>query len=155
MKKLVMLMVMSMVMFLGAGSVYAGSDDGLITKKSKFSASETLDKLEAVLKKKGITIFVRVSHKKNAEGVDLKLRPTELLIFGNPKLGTHFFTSNQTAGIDLPMKALAWEDDKGQVWLTYNDPKYIAKRHGISDRDEIAGKMSNALDKFTSIATGN
>ena len=85
----------------------------------------------------------------------LKLRPTELLIFGNPKLGTHFFTSNQTAGIDLPMKALAWEDKNGQVWLTYNDPKYIARRHGIKDRDEIVVKMSRALGKFASISSGN
>ncbi|MEE4173717.1 MAG: DUF302 domain-containing protein, partial [Xanthomonadales bacterium] len=73
----------------------------------------------------------------------------ELLIFGNPALGTRFFTSAQTAGIDLPMKALAWEDGEGRVWLTYNDPGYIARRHGIDDRDEIVDKMRNALDALT------
>ncbi|WP_455205021.1 DUF302 domain-containing protein [Kaarinaea lacus] len=140
---------------LAFGAAQAGSDNGLVTKKSKYSADETIDRLEKALKEKGINVFARVSHKKNAEGVNLSLRPTELLIFGNPKLGTHFFTSNQTAGIDLPMKALAWEDDKGQVWFTYNDPKYIAKRHGINDRDDIAAKMSKALDNFSKAATGN
>ena len=138
-----------------AGAAVAGGDNGLITKKSKYSAAETLDRLADILEKKGINVFARVSHKKNAAGVNLELRPTELLIFGNPKLGTHFFTSNQTAGIDLPMKALAWEDEKGQVWLTYNDPAYIARRHGIGDRDEVAGKMSNALKKLTDKASGN
>jgi len=131
----------------------ASAGDGLITKKSAFGAVETLDRLEAVLKEKGITVFARVSHTKGAEGVGIELRPTELLIFGNPKLGSHFFTSNQTAGIDLPMKALAWEDADGQVWLTYNDPQYIADRHGITDRAEIVQKMSGALDKMTTAAT--
>lgn len=127
--------------------------NGLIIKPSEFSPKVTLDRLESVLKKKGIRVFARVSHKANAEGVGLKLRPTELLIFGNPKLGTHFFTSNQTAGIDLPMKALTWKDAKGKVWLAYNDPKYIAKRHGISNRAEIVKKMTGALNKLTNKAT--
>ena len=151
MKKIILLSIFVLLV----SPVYADSDSGLISKKSKYSTSETLDRLSDVLKKKGIRIFARVSHDKNAEGVDLKLRPTELLIFGNPKLGTHFFTSNQTAGIDLPMKALAWQDKKGQVWLTYNDPKYIAKRHDIEDRDDIVKKMSGALGKMTDIAVGH
>ena len=132
----------------------ADDDNGLVTKKSNYSAAETLDRLEQILKKKGIRVFDRISHKKNAEGVKLSLRPTELLIFGNPKLGTHFFTSNQTAGIDLPMKMLAWTDEKGQTWLTYNDPAYIAKRHHITDREQIVEKMSGALAKFSDFATG-
>ncbi|MDH5327269.1 MAG: DUF302 domain-containing protein [Gammaproteobacteria bacterium] len=148
-------LVATVLLVLSAPFATLAADNGLITKKSKYSATETLDRLSNVLKKKGINIFARVSHKKNAEGVNLKLRPTELLIFGNPKLGTHFFTSRQTAGIDLPMKALAWEDADGQVWLTYNDPAYIAKRHGISDRDDVAAKMSKALDKMSSAASGN
>jgi uncharacterized protein (DUF302 family) len=132
----------------------ACAGDGLVSKKSDFAASETLDRLETVLKKKGITIFARVSHSAGAEGAGIALRPTELLIFGNPKLGSHFFTSRQTAGIDLPMKALAWEDADGQVWLTYNDPQYIADRHGIADRAEIVSKMTGALDKMTDAAIG-
>lgn len=129
--------------------------NGMISKKSKYSVKETLDRLEAALKKKGITIALRWNHATRGKSVGIPIRPTELLIFGNPKLGTNFFTSNQTAGIDLPMKALAWKDKDGQVWLTYNDPSYIAKRHGITDRDKIVKKMTGALDKLTSIATGN
>jgi uncharacterized protein (DUF302 family) len=132
----------------------ASAGDGLVSKKSGVGVGETLDRLEAVLEKKGITIFPRVSHTAGAADAGVELRPTELLIFGNPKLGSHFFTSRQTAGIDLPMKALAWEDADGQVWLTYNDPQYIADRHGISDREEIVKKMSSALDKMTNAAIG-
>ena len=129
--------------------------EGMISKKSNFSVKETLDKLEAVLKKKGIGIAVRWDHAAKANGVGIPLRPTELLIFGNPKLGSHMFTANQTAGIDLPMKALAWEDEKGQVWLTYNDPAYIVDRHNIKNRSKIKAKMTGALNKLTNVATGN
>lgn len=135
-------------------AVYAG-DNGLVSKKSKYGVTETIDRLEKALKEKGITIATRWSHDGGAKKAGIPLRPTELLIFGNPKLGSHFFTSNQTAGIDLPMKALAYEDEKGQVWLTYNDPRYIANRHGIKDREEIVAKMTNALNKLSSVATGN
>jgi len=128
------------------------ADKGMISKKSQHSVKVTLDRLENVLRKKGITIVTRWSHDGGAKKVGIPLRSTELLIFGNPKMGTHFFTSKQTAGIDLPMKALAWKDEKGQVWLAYNDPQYIADRHGIDDRDNIVKKMTGALDKMTSKA---
>ena len=129
------------------------SKKGLISVKSNHSVKVTLDRLEAVLKKKGITIVTRWSHDAGAKKVGIPLRPTELLLFGNPKLGSHMFTSDQTAGIDLPMKALAWEDEKGQVWLSYNDPQYIADRHGIKNRPEIVKKMTGALGKLTGKAT--
>ena len=145
--------VFTVILLCFATASLAG-DNGLITKKSNYSVKETLDRLEDVLKKKGITIALRWSHSDKGNAVDIPLRPTELLIFGNPKLGTNMFTSKQTSGIDLPMKALAWEDEKGQVWLSYNDPNYITKRHGINDREEVAKKMTGALDKFTSAATG-
>jgi len=135
-------------------SVAVADNKGMITKSSKFSVTETLNRLENVLKKKGITIVTRWSHDAGANKNKIPLRPTELLLFGNPKLGSHMFTSNQTAGIDLPMKALAWEDAKGRVWLTYNDPAYIASRHNISDRAKIVKKMTGALNKLTGIATG-
>ncbi len=128
------------------------NSNGMISKKSPHSVKKTLDKLEAVLKKKGITVAMRWSHSDNGNKVGIPLRPTELLVFGNPKLGTHMFTSNQTAGIDFPMKALAWEDEKGQVWLTYNDPAHFAKRHNIKDRAKILAKMTGALDKLTGVA---
>ncbi len=125
---------------------------GLISKKSPYSVTVTLDRLEQVLSDKGVTIVTRWSHDAGAAKVGIALRPTELLLFGNPKLGSHFFTSQQAAGIDLPMKALAWQDESGQVWLSYNDPAYIAARHGIKARDEIVQKMSGALDKFSNVA---
>lgn len=125
---------------------------GLVNKKSPYSVSETLDRLEAILTKKGITIVVRWKHDEAARKASIPLRATELLVFGNPKLGSHLFTSNQLAGIDLPMKALAWEDVNGQVWLSYNNPAYIVARHRIRDRDAIVAKMSAALNKLTNAA---
>ncbi|MFV1993608.1 MAG: DUF302 domain-containing protein [Acidiferrobacterales bacterium] len=133
--------------------MHSGMHKGLVIKKSAFSVKVTLDRLENVLKKKGITIVTRWSHDAGAKKAGIDLRPTELLLFGNPKLGSHMFTSNQTAGIDLPMKALVWQDEKGQVWLAYNDPQYIADRHGIKDRAEIVKKMTGALKKLTDKAT--
>jgi len=131
------------------------ADKGLVNKKSQFGVKVTLDRLEKILRKKGITIVTRWSHDAGAKKAGITLRPTELLIFGNPKMGSHFFTSKQTAGIDLPMKALAWKDDKGQVWLTYNDPDYIANRHDINDRAKIVKKMTGALNNLTNFAVGH
>jgi len=127
---------------------------GLIKKESPFGVTETLDRLENVLENKGFTIALRWNHGERASGVDIPLRDTELLIFGNPKVGSHLMTSAQTAAIDLPMKAVAWSDAQGNVWLGYNDPAYIAERHGIDDREEVLGKMTNALDKLTDAALG-
>lgn len=146
-------LLVSTTVFAGDAHHMRGRDNGMITKKSHFSVKETLDRLESVLKSKGIGIALRWNHAAKGKAVGIPLRPTELLMFGNPKLGTHMFTSNQTAGIDLPMKALAWEDERGQVWLTYNDPAYIAKRHHITDRAETVAKMTKALDGLTNAAT--
>ena len=147
------LMALSLIALVPSISVAA--EHGMINKKSHFGVKATLDRLENVLRKKGITIVTRWSHDAGAKKAGIGLRSTELLIFGNPKLGSHFFTSQQTAGIDLPMKALAWKDKAGQVWLTYNDPQYIANRHGISDRPAIVKKMTGALNNLTNVATGN
>ncbi len=146
--------VISLLSLLTTPCLALANPDGLISKPSKYSVSETIDRLENILKKKGITIVTRWSHSERAAGVGIKLRPTELLLFGNPKLGSHMFTSKQTSGIDLPLKALAWEDENGKVWLSYNDPAYITKRHGINNREEIAKKMTGALNKLTDVATG-
>lgn len=132
---------------------FAGQADGIIRVKSSHSVSDTVDKLESVLKNKGMTIFKRIDHAQGAEKAGLALRPTELLIFGNPKVGTPLMLCSQTAALDLPQKALAYEDENGQVWLAYNDPEYMAKRHGIEDCDKAVEKVSNALAKFASTAT--
>ena len=136
-----------------AGAMSTSKDNGLTTLKSNHNVSETINRLEAVLNKKGMTIFKRVNHSAGAEKVGIKLRPTELLIFGNPKVGTPLMLCSQTAAIDLPQKALAYEDAKGQTWLSYNDPAYMAKRHGIKDCEKPLQKVSNALANFAKAAT--
>lgn len=123
--------------------------DGLIMKRSSHSVTETLDRLTNILESKGLTIFARVDHAGNAAGADLALPPTQVLIFGNPNLGTPLMQSNRTIAIDLPQKALAFEDAEGQVWLAYNVPEYLAKRHDITDRDAVIEKIAGALDALT------
>ena len=106
--------------------------DGLLAVKSPHSSKDTMDRLENLVKQKGMTIFARIDHAAGAAKLGKKLRSTELLIFGNPQGGTPFMECNQTVGVDLPLKALVWEDACGQVWLGYNDPEFIATRHGVS-----------------------
>ncbi len=142
-----------LVCALFASSVMA-ADNGIIKKKSMHSVTATLDRLENVLTKKGITVALRWKHSEKAKGVGMPMRDTQILIFGNPKMGSPLMLSNQEIGIDLPMKALAYKDDKGQVWLAYNDPAYLKKRHGITDKDKVFAKMTGALDKLTSKAVG-
>jgi len=115
------------------------SSNGLITVASRFSVSETLDRLTAAITSAGLLVFARINHARNAEEVGLELRPTELLIFGHPKGGTPLMQDKQTAGIDLPVKALVWEDEEGTVWLTYNEAAWLATRHelGASSKKAI------------------
>jgi uncharacterized protein (DUF302 family) len=110
--------------------------EGIISKASKYSVPETLDRVDALLRSKGIKIFVRVDHSGEAEKAGLKMPPTQLLIFGNPKGGTPVMLAAPTAAIDLPLKALAWQDADGKVWLSYNDPEYLKQRFGLTD-DQI------------------
>jgi len=130
----------------------AAEVDGLITRSSPYGVGETLDRLEKILESKGITVALRWDHGGNAGNAGIDMRETEVLIFGNPKLGSHLMTSAQSAGIDLPMKALAWRDGQGEVWLAYNDPAYVARRHGVDDRSDIINKMSQALENLTQAA---
>ncbi len=131
----------------------ATADKGVVVKPSAYSVDETLDRLERVLQKKGLTIFARIDHSAGAAKIQLNLRPTQVLIFGNPKMGTALMHSNQAVGIDLPMKVLAWKDEQGRVWIAYNDPGYLADRHQIRDRGEVLKKMTGALSKLTDMAT--
>jgi len=119
--------------------------DGLLSVKSPHGAKDTMDRLEALLKKKGMTIFARVDHAAGAAKIGRKLRATEVLIFGNPQGGTPFMECSQTAGIDLPLKALVWEDASGQVWLGYNDPRYLANRHGAGECAPVVQNLTKAL----------
>lgn len=144
MKKLIILLAM---FFLSTTAALAA--EGMITKNSSYSVKETMDRFEKIVKDKGFTVAARVNHAAAAIQSGGTLRPTELLIFGNPKLGTQLMQSNQTIGIDLPLKVLIWEDDKGNVTLGYNDPAWLAKRHAITDRGKAFPKMSGALGKFS------
>jgi uncharacterized protein (DUF302 family) len=128
--------------------------DGLITIPSSYAPKETMDRLEAEVKARGMTVFARIDHAAGAAQVDLPLRPTEVLIFGSAKAGTPLMQSNQAIGIDLPLKALVWEDAAGKVWLSYNDPSWIAKRHGLgADVDATIHAMAAALGAVTAKAT--
>ena len=127
--------------------------EGLITVPSAHSAAETLDRLEAVLKAKGVTIFARVDHAAAAATAQMLLRPTQVLIFGNPKGGTPLMQAAQTIGIDLPLKVLAWQDANGKNWLSYNDPAWLAKRHGIGKAADAALQaMKGMLEGFVKAA---
>ncbi len=108
-------------------------DKGIINKSSKYSVEETLDRLEAVLKSKGITIFSRIDQKAAAEKVGLSMQPTELLIFGDPRSGTPLMNSYPSLSIDLPLKAVAWKSKDGKVILSYNSPEYLKQRHGLAE----------------------
>jgi uncharacterized protein (DUF302 family) len=107
------------------------AENGLIHLASEHSVEETMQRLEALLSERGITIFARVDHSGEAAKVGLAMRPTKLLIFGSPKGGTPLMQAAPTVAIDLPLKALFWEDADGKVWLTYNDPQYLQKRHNF------------------------
>jgi len=122
--------------------------DGLIAVKSAHSVEKTLDRLAEILEAKGLTVFARVDHRENARGADLELPPTQVLIFGNPKLGTPLMRAQRSVAIDLPQKMLAYEDADGQVWLAYNDPAHLADRHGITERAAELNTIAGALDTF-------
>lgn len=121
--------------------------DGLVSVKSPYPVGQTLDRLESGAKTRGLKIFARIDHAAGAASIGKSLRPTGLLIFGNPQGGTPLMECAQSAGIDLPLKALAWQDEKGQVWLGYNDTAYVAKRHDIASCPAVApiGKALSGL----------
>ncbi len=131
----------------------AYADNGIISVKSSHEVKATADRLENTLKQKGMTVFIRINHAEGAQKVGKKLRPTELVVFGNPKVGTPLMQCSQSTAIDLPQKALIWEDDQGQVWLSYNDPNYLVERHGITGCDEVIKKIEKALSNFAKAAT--
>jgi uncharacterized protein (DUF302 family) len=122
------------------------SANGLTTLPSAHNAKETIDRLVSEVKAKGMTAFARIDHAAGAKEAGMALRPTELLIFGNAKGGTPLMQAAQTIGIDLPLKALAWEDAAGKTWLSYNEPEWIVHRHGDpSAVAEVAGRLGAAL----------
>lgn len=125
---------------------------GLTTIKSMRGPQETMSRLEAAVKAKGMTVFARIDHAAGASSVGMSLNPTEVLIFGNARGGTPLMQAGQTIGIDLPLKALVWQDASGETWLSYNDPVWIAARHGLSGKEAVIANLAAALDSVTSAA---
>ncbi|MDO6594872.1 DUF302 domain-containing protein [Neptuniibacter sp. 1_MG-2023] len=131
----------------------SSAENGLVSVPSTHGVKETADKLESVLTSKGMTVFTRINHTEGAKKAGKELRETEVVLFGNPKVGTPLMQCSQTMAIDLPQKALVWQDANGAVWLSYNDPHYLASRHNIKDCDAAVAKVSGALAKFAKAAT--
>lgn len=130
--------------------------DGLKTIPSHLGPKETMDRLEAEVKSKGLTVFARVDHAAGAAAVGLPLRPTELLIFGNAKGGTPLMQADQTVGIDLPLKALVWQDASGQTRLSYNDPAWLVKRYGLDHKvDPTINAITGLFGALVKTATGS
>ncbi len=126
-------------------TVSAYAAEGMVDVKSSFGVKETADRLESVLKEKGMTIFNRVNHSEAAKNVGVELRETELIIFGNPKVGSPLMKCQQSVAIDLPQKALIRKDSEGETWISYNNPKYLNKRHNFSNCEEVISKIEKAL----------
>ena len=141
------------IIFSSLISVSAYAADGMINVQSAHDVKITADKLENILNNKGMTVFKRIDHAAGAERVGQNLRPTELIIFGNPKIGSKLMKCGQSIAIDLPQKALIWQDVNGDVWLSYNEPNYLAARHKTSGCEKVLTKIAGALAKFAQKAT--
>ena len=134
--------VVMWILFLAIPTMAA---DGVVNVSSIFNVEKTADRMENILNEKGMTVFKRIKHSEGAGEVGIELRETELIIFGNPKVGGPLMKCQQSVAIDLPQKALIWEDDKAKVWISYNDPRYLENRHNISGCEEVILKIEKAL----------
>jgi uncharacterized protein (DUF302 family) len=128
---------------------------GLMSIPSRFGPKETMDRLQMEIRAQGMAVFARIDHAVGAAAVELTLAPNELIIFGNARGGTPLMQSAQTVGIDLPLKVLVWQDAGGKTWLSYNEPSWIAQRHGVTNEESVVSKMTAALGLLSKKATGN
>ena len=128
--------------------------EGLTSIQSRFDPKETMNRLVAEINATGMTVFARIDHAAGATEVGLTLRPTELIIFGSARGGTPLMQAAQTIGIDLPLKALVWKDPAGKTWISYNDPNWIAQRHGIANAEAVVTKMADLLSAISTTAAG-
>ena len=133
-------------------AVPARAADGVVVVNSNHDVKTTMDRLEKILTEKGITVFARVNHAAGAESIGQTLRPMELLVFGNPKLGTPLMQKNQEIGLDLPLKALVFQTEKGNTQIAYTDPAFLAKRYGMTEPAKVFETMAGALKNFTAAA---
>jgi len=154
MKLSVLIKILAVIAATCSWETQAMAADGLITIKSSFGPEDTMKRLEAEVKAKGLTVFAHVDHAAGASAVGLNLRPTDLIIFGNAKGGTPLMQQAQTVGIDLPLKALVWQDEAGVTYLSYNDPAYLADRHAVGQAAKpVTEAMSGALKTIAAKAT--
>jgi uncharacterized protein (DUF302 family) len=128
--------------------------EGLTTIKSNFGPDETVSRLETEIKAHGMSVMARINHAALASEAGLSLRPTEVVIFGNPRGGTPLMQASQTIGIDLPLKALVWQDAAGEIWLSYNEPAWLVKRHEIGGAENTVTAMTRGLRDIAIKATG-
>lgn len=138
------------LMLLPSKAARAASDDGIVRIKSAYSMPETIKRIKKDVADKGIMFFNEIDQSKLAADAGVTLRPSTLIVFGNPPLGTLFLTSNPSAGLDWPVRVLVYQDEKGDVWVNYTDFTWIAHRHGIMDRDEAFKKASEVIASITS-----
>ena len=130
----------------------ASAAESTVSIKSIHTVKATADRFEKIIQSKGLTLFARINHAENAAGVSLDLTPTEVIIFGNPKIGTPLMQCSKTVAIDLPQKALFWQDAEGQSWISYNSPEYLKERHNIEGCDQLVNKISKVLGKLSKAA---
>ena len=129
------------------------AETGLVTLASAHGATETVERLKSLLDQKRIQIFAHIDHAAGAKQAGLSLRPTRVLIFGNPQAGTPLMQSQQTIGLDLPLRVLVWEDGAGKVWLTYRRPEFLAQRHHVAGHDEAVKALDTGLAALAQAAT--
>ncbi len=146
------LLAVVLISALMGGMNAAHAQDGMTVVPSSSDVATTMDKLESIVKSKGMTVMARVDHSANAEKAGMSLRPTQLLIFGNPKVGTPLMLCSQSIAIDLPQKMLVWQAEDGKVYLGYNDPAYLKARHATTECDAVFEKVSGALGNFAKAA---
>jgi uncharacterized protein (DUF302 family) len=129
--------------------------EGMTSIQSSFGPKKTMDRLEAEIRAQGMTVFARIDHSAGTSEVGLTLAPTELIIFGNARAGTPLMQASQTAGIDLPLKALVWQDTAGKTWLSYNEPGWIVQRHSVANAEQVVSKMAAALSAISRAVTNS
>lgn len=140
-------------LFLTLFSGTAFANNGLISLESAYTVKETADRFQNIIKSKGLTLFARIDHSGNAKKANLSLAPTEVILFGNPKVGTPLMQCTPTVAIDLPQKVLVWQDAEDKVWLSYNDPAYLKQRHQMEGCEKVLTKVSAVLEKLGKAAT--
>ena len=143
-------MALAVVFFMITGASFAAT--GMVIKSSKYPVGVTIDRLEAVAREKGMTLFARIDHAAGAEKVGMKMPPSQVLIFGNPKGGTPLMLASPSAALELPLRVAVWEDAQGKVWLGYNTVEYVSQRHAVNGKDELVKMLDGALDGITSKA---